>query len=314
MAEQRKRSPIQEDVAPEELDAVNLQEDNGQTRVTTPLPSSAGEASTARNLAMSPRPAASQKNGSCKEPARPFRASLSDEEAHACNLSPTPATPAERPTGIKIIRRNKKMMEDKADGRRGRDDENPINELHNEEERKPPRSRKRSARSFSEEKCRGEANKRIRSSSAGENSSARNSAMNPPADENPRNEPIGDFVNRVWKDVDTATEFLNNIIDYHKMKGEYPFHNLEVLDDFTGNWLRVDIPEYARLILLVRKMRRNYLLNMPWRGPMTGDSADTRIQTAFDLAFILWGDGRDKEYWLGLKYTMPQPDDSSGSG
>ena len=203
MSEQSKRSLIQEDVAPEELDALNHQEDHGETRVTTPLPSSNGEASTARNSAMSPRPAASQENGSCKGAARPFHASLSDKVAHVCNLSPTPAKPAECPTDIKIVRQNKKMMEDKADGRRGRGDENPINELPNEEERKSTRSWKRSTRSFSEKKCRGEANKRIRSSSAGEDSSARNSAMNPPADENPRNEPIGDFVERVWTDVDT---------------------------------------------------------------------------------------------------------------
>ena len=105
---------------------------------------------------------------------------------------------------------------------------------------------------------------------------------------------------------------MNNIIDYHKIKGGYPFHNLEVLDDFTGNWLRVDIPEYARLIHLVRKLRRKYLSTMPRRGP-TGDSADTRVQTAFDLAFILWGDGNDKEYWPSLKYVAPQRDDSSGT-
>jgi hypothetical protein len=257
---------------------------------------------------MSLQPAASQENGSCTEAARPFHASLSDEEAHTCNLSPTSAMPAERPAGIKIVRQNEKMMEDKADGRRGRGDENPKNELPNEEE-----NCKRSARSFSEEKCGGEANKRIRSSSAGEDSSARNSAVNPPADENPRNEPIGDFVQRVSTDVDIEIGFLNNIIDYHKIKGEYPFHNLEVLDDFTGNWLRVEIPEYAQLIRLVRKLRRKYLLTMARRGP-TEDFADPLVQTAFDLASILWGDGgSDKEYWQGLKYTVPQRDDSSGT-
>ncbi|KAE8125667.1 hypothetical protein FH972_020446 [Carpinus fangiana] len=298
-------------MAPEELDALNLQEDNGETRVTSPLPSSDGEASTARNSAMSPRPAASQENGSCKEAARPFHASLSDEEAHACNLSPTSATPAERPTGIKIIRQNKKMMEDKADGQRGRGDENPRNELPNEEERKSTRSRERSARSFSEEKCRGEANKRIRSSSAGEASSARNSVS--PKNSPPRNEPIGDFVERVWTDVDTEIGFLKSIVDYHKIKGEYPFHNLEALYDFTENWLRVDVPENEQLIIAVRKLRRKYLLTMARRGP-NGDFADPLVQRAFDLAFILWGDGGDKQYWLSLHYTAPQRrDDSSGT-
>jgi hypothetical protein len=81
MAEQSKRSPIQEYVVPEELDALNLQEDNGETRVTTPLPSSAGEASTEINSAMSPQPSASQEKGSGKEAARPFHARLLDEEA-----------------------------------------------------------------------------------------------------------------------------------------------------------------------------------------------------------------------------------------
>ena len=299
MSEQSKRSPIQEDMAPEELDALNLQEDDGETRVTTPLPSSDGEASTARNSGMSPQSAALQENGSCKEAARPFHASLSDEEAHACNLSPTSATPDERPTGIKIVRQNKKMMEDKADGRRGRGDENPRNELPNEEERKSTRSRERSARSFSEEKCRGEANKRTWSSSAGEDR-----AMKPPAAENRRNEPTGDFVERIWTDVGAEIRFLKSIIDYHKIKGEYPFHNLEALDDFTENWLRVDVPENEQLINAVRKLRRKYLLTMARRGP-NGDFADPLVQRAFDLAFILWGDGGDKQYWLSLHSTAP---------
>ncbi|XP_059442153.1 probable transcription factor At4g00610 [Corylus avellana] len=300
MSEQSKRSPIQEDVAPEKLDALNLQEDDGETRVTTPLPSSDGEASTARNSAMSPQPAASQENGSGKEAARPFHASLSDEEAHTCNLSPTLATPAERPAGIKIVPQNKKMMGDK----------NPRNELPNEEERESTHDWKRSARSFSEEICRGEANKRIRSSSAGEASSARNSAS--PKNSPPRNEPIDVFVERVWTDVDTEIGFLNNIIDYNKIKGEYPFHNLEALDDFTENWLRVDVPEYEQLIHEVRKLRRKYLLTMARRGPK-GDFADPLVQTAFDLAFILWGDESDKQYWLNLKYTAPQQDEASGT-
>jgi hypothetical protein len=143
-------------------------------------------------------------------------------------------------------------------------------------------------------------------------SSARNSAMNPPADEIPINEPIGDFVDRVWTDVDTEIRFLNSIIDYHKIKGEYPFHNLEALDDFTENWLRADVPEYEQLIHVVRKLRRKYLSTMARRGP-TGYFADTRVQTAFDLAFILWGDRSDKRYWLSLPYTAPQRDDASGT-
>ncbi|KAE8125663.1 hypothetical protein FH972_020442 [Carpinus fangiana] len=165
-------------------------------------------------------------------------------------------------------------------------------------------SRKRSARSFSEEKCRGEADKRTWSSSAGEHSSARNSAMKPPADKNRRNEPIVDFVEKVWTDVDTEIGFLKSIVDYHKIKGEYPFHNLEALYDFTENWLRVDVPENEQLIIAVRKLRRKYLLTMARRGP-NGDFADPLVQRAFDLAFILWGDGGDKQYWLSLHYTAP---------
>jgi hypothetical protein len=199
-----------------------------------------------------------------------------------------------------------------ADGRRGRGDENPIHELPNEEERKSTRSPKRSARSFYEKKCRGEANKRTRFSSAGEDSSARNSAMNPPAYENPRNGPIIDFVERIWTDVHAEIRFLNSIIDYHKIKGEYPFHNLAALYNFTKNWLRVDVPDYERLINVVRKLRRKYLMTRARRGP-NGAFADPRVQRAFNLASILWGDGSDKRYWLSLYYITLQWDDTSGT-
>ena len=165
-------------------------------------------------------------------------------------------------------------------------------------------SRKRSARSFSEEKCRGEANKRTRFSSAGEDSSARNSAMNPPAYMNPRNESIIDFMERICSDVGAEIRFLKSIIDYHKIKGEYPFHNLGALYNFKENWLRVDVPENEQLIDAVRKLRREYLLTMARRGP-NGDFADPLVQRAFDLAFILWGDGGDKQYWLSLHSTAP---------
>jgi hypothetical protein len=334
MSEQSKRSPIQEDVMAREeergqqLEALNLQEEDDGTKETTPLPSSAGEASIARNSAMRP-PAASQA-------ARPFHASLPD-------LPPPSATLAKRIktlARIKIFRDKEKTTEDRIDY-------HPRNEP-NEKETLPPCSEKTSlAASKSgpsswkklKEKCRGEENKRkavtpLQYSSAWKDSTARNSAMNghrpflprllddeelldatcPPKkrncfrindeelreDENPRNELNDSYIDRILTDVDTQIGFLNGIIDYYSTNGRYPFHDLNALDDFIDNWLQVDLPEDEELIDLVRKLRTKYLRTMARKGA-TGDFADPRDQMAFNLGNKIWGAGSNDEYWKGLK-------------
>lgn len=320
----------QEEERRQQLEALNLkeEEDDG-TKVTTPLPSSAGEASIARNSAMRP-PAASQA-------ARPFHARLPD-------LPPPSATPAKRIKTLarmKIFRVKEKTTEDRIDY-------HPRNEP-NEKETLPSCSEKTSlAASKSgpsswkklKEKCRGEENKRKavsppQYSSVWKDSTARNSAMKghrpslprllddeelsdattcPPKkriffrindeelceDENPRNELHDSYMDRILTDVDTQIGFLNGIIDYYSTNGRYPFHDLNALDDFVDNWLQVDLPEDEELIDLVRKLRTKYLRTMARKGA-TGDFADPRDQMAFNLGNKIWGAGSNDEYWKGLK-------------
>jgi hypothetical protein len=276
------------------------EEEDDETKVSIPPPSSAGEASTARNSTPRP-PAASQEKGSC-------------------NLSPPPATPAKRKVSIARMR----TMEDIY-----KLDSHP----RNEEQALPPCSEKtslavkslhswskRAARSLSQAKRRGGENKRkavtpLQSYASTEAPSNRppkkkisisinEKKMEDKVHENPRNEANDEsFIQRVLRDVDTQIGLLNGIINYYARNGRYPFHDFKALDDFIDNWLQVVVLEEEQLIDVVRKLRKEYLKKMARMGA-SANFEDRRDQIAFNLANQLWGAGRHEEYWkrdMGMK-------------